>query len=110
MLKVEQVDHRDVFPFHNRHIQFFQETADGDPEIVADHHDCLNCGPIALQQGLRERSFGIILLREQPLLELVENQQQFAATRNQSPPPDAAQDVLQRIAFCVGDRLSNGSH
>jgi len=46
---------------------------------TSNHNDRLNYTAIALQQRIGQRSFGIILFREQPLLELVDYQQQLAA-------------------------------
>ena len=73
MIQVEQIGQRTVLPFDDLDIQFPQEPADSQPEIVADHDNALDACAVALTQSMDQF---LVLIRTgmQPLFELIDDQ------------------------------------
>ena len=85
----------DVLPFDQPDFQIAQESADGQPKIVPDHHDALHLAPIALPQGLHQFGMLFVFLRMQPLLELVEDDQHLLARWNALTTAQRRQRLFQ---------------
>jgi hypothetical protein len=71
------------------YFKFSQEPSHGHPEIISYHDDALHLAPIALPQGLHQISVLIFLPGVQPLLELVEDDQNFPADRDETLTEDS---------------------
>ena len=81
MQQVKEINEGRIAPFQNLDLHCFHEPADSEPEIIPYHHQALHPLAIALSEGLHQfgvcfRSFGM-----KPLLELIEDDQDFLPTR-----------------------------
>ena len=88
-------------------LQVPHEPGRGHPEVVADHHDRLDVLAVALPQGGDQLGVRLAPPGEQPLLELVEDQQHLLPGRQDPAPPQRGQRLDQvRPGGQVGARLA----
>ena len=81
---------RAMFAFGSRsNFKVAHEPAGGEPEIVADHHDGLEMLAVAMPQGGDQLGVGLGPVDEQPLLELVENEQRPSGRPGAISPAEA---------------------
>ena len=92
---VEQVDQRRVVALDEVDFEVRHETSDGQPEVVADHQQTLQPHAIALPQRSEQFPTILVVLAVQPLLKLVDHQQQFLASRQALPAADRGQILGQ---------------
>ena len=95
MLQVEQIDEGDIRVRFQVDLQLAHEPAGGQPEIVPDQDDRLDVLAVALPQGGDQLGVLLALPGEQPLLELVEDQQHLLARAERPPPPQRGQGLHQ---------------
>ena len=81
----EQVDGRGVAPLDQRDLELAHEPGRRHPEIVPDQHEALDASAVALPQRLDQLALGRLPPRVQPLLELVEHDQDLLARRQAWP-------------------------
>ena len=93
--QVEQVDRGRVLALDEADLQVPHEPGRRHPEVVADHHDRLDVLAVALAQGGDQLRVRLVPPGEQPLLELVEDQQDLLARPQNPPPPQRGQRVDQ---------------
>ena len=79
--RVEQVHGGEVVPFDDADLQVVHEPGRGHAEVVADQDQALHVLAVALPQGLDQLGVLFRPLGVQPLLELVEHQQDLGAVR-----------------------------
>ncbi len=84
--KRNQVHQRTVLPFDQSDFQIPQKPADSKPEVVPHHDHALRPATVALPQGLHQFGVLLLLLGVQPLLELVEDDDDLLADRDALPP------------------------
>jgi hypothetical protein len=80
--RVEQVHGGEVVPLDDADFQVAHEPGRGHAEVVADQGQALHVLSVALPQGLDQLGVLFRSLGVQPLLELVENQQDLEAARS----------------------------
>ncbi len=90
MQQVEEVDGGRVLALDEADLQVPHEPGRRHPEVVADHDDRLDVLAVALPQ--RGDQLGVLLVPagEEPLLELVEDQQDLLPRPQHLPPPQGA--------------------
>ena len=93
MQEVEEVDGGRVLAFDEADLQVPHEPGRRHPEIVADHHDCLNVLAVALPQSGDQLCVLLVPPGEEPLLELVEDQQDLLSRPQDVPPPQGRQRI-----------------
>ena len=93
MQQVEQVDGGRVLALDEADLQVPHEPGRRHPEVVADHDDRLDVLAVALPQ--RGDQLGVLLVPagEEPLLELVEDQQDLLARPQHPAPPQGGQRI-----------------
>ena len=96
--KVEYVHQGDVVPRTQIDFQLLHESADSEPKVVANHHDALYAASVALTQSLYQVRLRFLLVRVEPLLELVENDQHFLARWHASTMPKRGNTLAQAEA------------
>ena len=74
---VEKLDRRGVAPLDERDVHRPEESRHGHPEIVAHQHEGLDAPAVALPQRPDELGVGLVEVGLEPLLELVEHQDQL---------------------------------
>ena len=84
-LMVEQVDRREVMALDDRRLELAQEPRRGHREVVAHHDDRLDLAAVALAEGVHQLGVGLGPARVEPLLELVQHDQDLLAV-GQRPP------------------------
>ena len=84
---VEEIDQGDISVRFQVDLQVAHEPGRGHPEIVPDHDDRLDVLAVALPQGGDQLRVLLALPGEEPLLELVEDQQDLLAWRERPAPP-----------------------
>ncbi len=89
----EQIDGRRVLSFDGSDLQRCHEPCHGHPEVVTHQQERLEPGTVALAQGGDEH--GVLLLRtaDEPLLELVDDQQHLLAGGQNAAAPDGREQV-----------------
>ena len=95
MFEVKQISQRTVVTFNETNFQFSEETTDSQPKIIPNHHDALHSSSVTLPEGLHQFGVLFFLLRVQPLLELIEDDQHLLADRNALASPQCRQRVFQ---------------
>ena len=90
----KEIDGRQIVPFDQLDVQFPHEARGGHPEIVADHDDALQSSAVALPQ--RPEQFGVVLVAGvQPLLELIEHEEDLLPRLLEPPAPQRRQRLDQ---------------
>src|SRR5271157_2294930 len=94
MYLIEQIDWSDVFALNKFDMEIAHEPGQGHPEIIPHHDDALDVLAVTLPKALDQ--FGIVLLPPgvQPLLELVENDEDLLLRPQPLPESD---DLLRQI-------------
>ena len=83
MSQAEEIDRRHVLSGDERDFQVPQELSHRHPEIVTDHENALQVRAVALAQGAEQIAVVNVLAAVQPLLKLIEhNQQLFAGAKD----------------------------
>ncbi len=95
MSQWKEIEGAGVPTLDQSHLQGVEEAGNGHPEIVTYHQDALDASPIALAQGLYQRGTLIVWSRMQPLLELIENDQDLLALVLQLIRADGRNQVAQ---------------
>ena len=85
MTQVEKIDSLKVFLRHQFDFQVVHETGRGHPKVVAHQQQGLNMGAIALAEGLSQLPVVHAVFLVEPLLELVDDQDQFFAAERLVP-------------------------
>ena len=93
--QVEEIDEGDVRVRFQVDLQVAHEPAGGQPEVVPDQHDRLDVLAVALPQGGDQLGVLLALPGEEPLLELVEDQEHLLARAERPPPPQRGQGLDQ---------------
>ena len=95
MSRVEPADTRAVLAVREVHVEIAQERRDRHPEIIPHDDDRLDSRAVALSEGLDQFRSLQCRVRVQPLLELIENQQQLVAGGSDWPLRIAARSSLR---------------
>ena len=82
--------------FDEPNLELPQEAGHRHPEIIPHHDDALHAAAVALPQGLHQFGVLFVLLRMEPLLELVEHDQHLLAHGDALSPAQRRQRFLQR--------------
>ena len=69
----------ELTPSNRPNFERLQESGRGHPEVVAHQQEGLQAQPVALAQGAHQLAVDILGMDSQPLLELVEDQQDLRA-------------------------------
>ncbi len=85
MARIEQVDQGAVLPFDHPDLQVAHEPAGGQPEVVADQDEGLDMLAIALPEGVDQVRARLTSPGEEPLLELVEDDQHLVPGAEHAP-------------------------
>ena len=93
--QVEEVDHGEFSLLDQADLQVPHEPGRRHPEVVADHHDRLDVLAVALPQRGDQLRVLLAPPGEEPLLELVEDQQHLLAGRERPAPPQRGQRIDQ---------------
>ena len=124
MIDVEKIDGGKIMSFDDGRFEVAHEPAGPHGEVVAHHHDALNPAAVTFAQGGYQVGIGVGRASVQPLLELVENDDDFfvraAPQRGERldqrqsvrEPRDLPQQAVQDPALgLVGRRFDvNGEH
>ena len=86
--RVEPVDTRAVLAVRKVHVQLAQERRDRHPEIIPHDDDRLDSRAVALPERLDQFRSLRCRVRVQPLLELIENEQELVAGGKRLAPAD----------------------
>ena len=108
MLKIEEIDERDIRVRFQVDLQVAHEPAGGQPEIVADQDERLDVLAVAMPQRGNQIRVGLAPPGEQPLLELVEDQQHLLTRAQHPPPPQRCQSIDQARRRASRDRACAG--
>ena len=97
---VERFDGREVVAFDKPNFQRAHEASGRHREFVANRHETLDVESIALAQSGHQLAVAgeRIMLGQQPLLELVEHDQDLLAGAQQGSRPDAGDDLGEALA------------
>ena len=105
--QVEEIDDGDVLIGDQVDLQVAHEPGGRHPEVVADQDDRLDVLAVALPQRGDQLRVLLAPPGEQPLLELVEDQQHLLAGAEHPPPPQRGQRIDQaRPRGQLGTRLA----
>ena len=85
MTRVKEVHQRTVVSFGQPDFQLPHEPAGGEPEVIADQHDCLNMLTIAMAKSGDQLRVRLASPRMKPLLELVQDQQHLVVGCQDAP-------------------------
>ena len=91
MIRIEQVDQRNVVARNEVNFQLQHEATDGQPEIVPYHHNALHMLAITLPQRLNQPCGVFGPPSVQPLFKLIEDDQNLAARWKVSALPQRCQ-------------------
>ena len=100
--RIEEIDEGGVVPLDQLDFQVGQEPADGEPEIVAHQHDRLHVLAVALPQGGDQLGIFLAAPGVQPLLELVDHEQELLARRQNPAFAHRGQRIRQPRAVGQG--------
>src|SRR5437870_2124939 len=95
MARIEEIDEDDVAALKKLYFEIGHEPADSEPKIIPHHDDALHPPTVALTKGLDQLRILFAALGVEPLLELVEHQQQLLAGCQEPPPPQRRQGLDQ---------------
>jgi hypothetical protein len=100
----------DIFSFDEADLQFPHEPGRRHPEIIPDHHDRLDMLPIAVPKGSNQFRVLLPSAGMQPLLELVQDQQQPPLMWQDATPSQVRQRIDQvrpsgQFGTCLADAL-----
>ena len=110
MPRAEEVHHGDVLVGDQVDLQVAHEPRRGHPEVVADHDDRLDAPAVAMPQRGDELGLLIAPAGEEPLLELVEDQQHLLTGTEPPPAPQRGQGVDQSESGAqLGARLAKAA-
>jgi hypothetical protein len=82
VVEVEQVDHGSVLPLEKIDLQFAHESSRGQPKIITHHNQALHPPAVALAQCLHQFRVSFLMFCVQPLLELVDHEEDFLVSCN----------------------------
>ena len=105
----EEVHGGGVVPLDQRDLQLPHEPGRRHPEIVADHDDGLDAPAVALPQRLHQLGVGVLAPGVQPLLELVEHDQDLLPAGRTRPRRRAASASARPSPGRSGQRLRSAA-
>src|SRR5688572_19916826 len=85
---IEEIDGECVPALHQRCVEVPQEPGRSQPEIVPDEEEALDTIPVALAKSADELSSSAGPPGVEPLLELIQDDQEFPARCQEGSPPD----------------------
>jgi hypothetical protein len=77
VIRIEGIDEHGICTVNNAEFELSHEATDRQPKIIPDRQHALHVPAIALEQGSHEFCIGPCLPLMQPLLELVQYEQDF---------------------------------
>ena len=120
MAGIEKIDGSGVLPSRRSTLQVIHEPGCRHPEVIPHHHDRLDMLAVAMPKGGDQLGILLTSLRVEPLLELVQDEQDFppgsntrrvriAASESTSPSPGADQDTPCASLSAAGSPSLPGS-
>ena len=96
MAEIKQIHEGAVLALQQSYFQVPHKPAGGEPEIVSDHHDCLDMLAIAVPKSGDQFRVLLTTLRVQPLLKLINDKQDLLVSPQS---PSRRDDVILRPSF-----------